>query len=54
MKPGDTIEIKGIRATVVSQEEAEQASAVVCVNETDPLILPDNLVGPCADCEDPI
>jgi hypothetical protein len=36
----------------VSREDAESANAVVCTYETIPLILPDNLTGPCADCGD--
>jgi hypothetical protein len=42
----------GIDVEIASQQECEQASAVVCAVLTTPLYFPDNLTGPCADCGD--
>lgn len=47
-----TVEIAGLKIEVVSDEECEQADAVVCVQATIPLYFADNVTGPCADCGD--
>lgn len=51
-KPGETVELFGLKINVVSDEECEQADAVVCAHATIPLYFRDNVTGPCADCGD--
>lgn len=52
VKPGDTVELFGLKLNIASDEECEQADAVVCAPVTVPLYFRDNIVGPCADCGD--
>ncbi len=47
---GSTVLIHGIPCEKVSDERAELAEMVICVDVTRPLLLPDNKTGPCADC----
>lgn len=36
--------------TIVDQGEGEKCDAVICRLKTEPLLLPDNLVGSCSKC----
>jgi predicted amidophosphoribosyltransferase len=47
-KSGNSLEV------VSSSDEAEDADIMVCRVMTDPLYFPDNHVGFCADCHQPI
>lgn len=47
---GDTVEMHGVRATVVSKRDAEKADAVGCAPATIPLYYADNVTCPCAHC----
>ena len=51
-KPGQSIELFGLKINIASDEECEAADAVVCAPATTPLYFPDNITGPCADCGD--
>jgi hypothetical protein len=53
-KPGDQLDIGGLTVTVATDAECERSSAVVCMKLTVPLIIADNLTGPCADCGDTV
>ncbi len=44
------VEIAGIEATVVSEAEAEECDAVVCVLKSQPSIFADDVFAPCAHC----
>lgn len=48
-KPGDKVEFGGIKATVVSDAEAEKVDYVVCMPEG-PSEFTDNLTGFCSHC----
>lgn len=48
--PGDTVEIDGVKATVVSEEDAENADAYFCVRKGAPTPFTDNVEGECSLC----
>ena len=52
IKPGQSINLFGLKINIASDEECEAADAVVCAPVTIPLYFRGNITGPCADCGD--
>ena len=44
--------IGGQTFKIATAGESEGCDGVVCANATTPLLMPDNLTGPCRDCGD--
>lgn len=46
------VTVHGLDCELVGDKQAEKSDLVICQVLTDPLLLPDNLIGPCDGCGD--